>query len=119
MCILSIALFSSIVCLSLPLVSLLVGDHMALVPLAVLVLVLVDELGLDQGVDGPEVVGEGDAVLEEQLGHHLVSVNFPTPCSYSWAVLESAPSHISFPFFFPTILNFYYEVCRSESSTCK
>ena len=45
---------------------------MALVPLAPLVLVLVDELGLDQGVDRPQVVGQGDAVLEEQLGHFLL-----------------------------------------------
>ena len=52
--------------------SLLVRDHMALVPFAALVLVLVDELGLDQGVDGPQVVSQGDAVLEEQLGHFLL-----------------------------------------------
>ena len=45
---------------------------MTLVPPAPLVLVLLDELGLDQGVDRPEVVGEGDAMLEEQLGHFLL-----------------------------------------------
>ena len=47
-------------------------DDVTLDPLAALVLVLVDKLSLDQGVDLPQVVGDGDAVLDEQLGHFLL-----------------------------------------------
>jgi len=42
------------------------------VPSARLVLVLVNELCLDQGVDTPKIMREGDAVLEEQFGHVLL-----------------------------------------------
>ena len=45
---------------------------MTIVPAAILFLVLVNKLCLDQGVNTPQVVCDGDAMLQEELRNYLL-----------------------------------------------